>query len=198
MNTQKNTEEKIQEKIKKLQAEVGSYNAEVAKINDMKTLQDMEQELIKQMNENDEYLKTVKYKLSEGTVFDGKEYKKSVVAGMILTQLNKMEANWQMTLGYYNMYQIWKSVPDEVEFTTLDATLRTLQQLKFKGMDDWKSILIINEYFKFNHEAYTDDLVRAQVLSEKHNTIMDRMQLVAKESNIVDPDTVPQNDLQMN
>ena len=132
------------------------------------------------MDENDERVKTAVYKLQDAVVFNGKFYTKSALAKIINEQFDKLEINWQMTLGVFQLYDFWKNVGNEISYAVLDSTLRTLQQLKFKGYTDMRNILIINEFFKFNHEEYTMDLAKTTMLAEKHNALVDRLKLISK------------------
>lgn len=195
METQKEINEAVQELFKKMDSEINEYKKVIDGIDDVTELKEKEQELIKEMEKNDERLKSVRYKLPEMTQFEKSTYTKATVSKYIINQLKKMEVGWQLTLGYHILANIWKSMPSEVDYGTLDSTLRTLQQLKFKGPDDWKSILVINEYFKAVHSEYTSDLAIATALAEKHNAILNRMDLIAKKNSEVDPNEVVQQDM---
>jgi len=192
MEKQKEINETVQELFKQMDEEVKNYKEEIDKIDEVSGLEEKEQELIKEMDANDEYIKGIKYPLQESVQFGGRVYKKDEVAKYIVNQFKKLEINWQMTLGYHLLTEFWKSNPSDIKYGELDTTLRTLQQLKFKGPDDWKSILVINEYFKFNHEDYTKDLAKSMLLAEKHNIILDRMKLISKK---VDPNEVVQEEM---
>lgn len=178
--TNQTTTEKLQALYEQMREEIKEYSEMVSELNSVEELEEKEKELIKLMEENDEYIKSVKYKLQDAVVFNGKFYTKSAVSKFINEQFDKLEVNWQMSLGIFQLYDFWKNTPDEIPYGTLDSTLRTLQQLKFKGYQDMRNILIINEYFKFNHEEYTKDLAKTSLLAEKHNTLIDRLKLISK------------------
>lgn len=180
----KTTAEKLQEMYEQMRTEIKEYTEEVSKIDNVEGLEEKEQELIKLMDENDERIKNTSYKLQDAVIFGGKLYTKAAVSKFINEQFDKLEVNWQMTLGIFQLYDFWKKNQEEISYAILDSTLRTLQQLKFKGYQDMRNILIINEYFKFNHEEYTKDLAKTTLLAEKHNALIDRMKLISKN---VDP-----------
>ena len=182
MEENKSTELTLKEYIEGKQKEFDEYKAKVDAIETEFDLKEMEQELIKEMEVEDERLNNVEYVLGSDTIFDGKTYSKTTVCKLICEQLNKLEVNWSYTVGYFQMHKFWKSSPEAVNYKVLDSTLRSLQQLKFKGYEDWKSILVINEYFKENHEEYTKDMGVAMFLSQKHQAILDRLKLVSKNS----------------
>lgn len=178
--TTQTTAEKLQEMYKQMQSEIKEYVNEVNKLDSIEELEEKEKELFKLMDENDERVKTAVYKLQDAVVFNGKFYTKSALAKFINEQFDKLEINWQMTLGVFQLYDFWKNVGNEISYAVLDSTLRTLQQLKFKGYTDMRNILIINEFFKFNHEEYTMDLAKTTMLAEKHNALVDRLKLISK------------------
>ena len=185
--TTQTTAEKLQEMYKQMQSEIKEYVDEVNKLDSIEELEEKEKELFKLMDENDERVKNTVYKLQDAVVFNGKVYTKSALAKFINEQFDKLEINWQMTLGVFQLYDFWKNVGNEISYVgneisyaVLDSTLRTLQQLKFKGYTDMRNILIINEFFKFNHVEYTMDLAKTTMLAEKHNALVDRLKLISK------------------
>lgn len=196
MELNKTTEEKLQDYLQKLQADVDAYKEKVYAVETVAELEQMEEELMKEYDADQEHTKNARYKLNDKVVYEGKTYSKSAVSGMVLTQLNKIEVNWSLTLGYFQLYNFWKQNQDEVTYGQLDSTLRSLQQLKFKGYDDWKSILIINEYFKFNHDEYTRDMATSMAIMQKHNHILDRLKLI-QGGNVEDENNVAFIDAQI-
>ena len=99
----------------------------------------------------------------------------------IIYFINKNEVQWQYTLGLYQLCRFWKNTSNEViTYGQLDSTLRILEQQKFRGFDEWRNILLVNEYMKALHEDYTKDLAVQIALSQKHNSILERMDLIGK------------------
>lgn len=169
-----------QEYYDELQNQLDEFKKKLDDITDEEELKQLEADIIKEYEENDEHLKTVEYALQDGVKYDKKTYLKATVAKYICDMLNKLEIGWQMTLGMYQMYQLWQSVPEKLTYYELDSTLRTLDQLKFKGFQEWTKILVINEYFKYNHTEYSKDMAQMVFIANKHNAILDRIKLVTK------------------
>lgn len=166
--------ETAQEFAKRMQDEVDTYKETLESITDVETLNTMESELMVEMDAFDAYIKDVRYTLPTSCEFEGTKYSKSDVAGKIIYFISKFEQTWQYVLGLYELCRIWKNNPNEITFGVMDSTLRLLDQCKFKGMTEWKDILIINEFMKTNHEEYAKDTTKQIALGHKHNDLMTR------------------------
>lgn len=163
----------------RLQAELDNFKVELNKIKDMDQLTQMETECQVRLEEYDNYIKEVIYKLPASVTFDGKKYMRSKVASMIVNFLNKVEVKWDYTLGLYELSKIWRNEETKtLTFGQMDSTLRCLDQVMFKGFSEWSDILVINEYFKANHEEFSIDTATHIYLSQMHNAVLERIELV--------------------
>lgn len=179
--TKEQKQETALEQAKRLQAEVDAYKKEIEGINDVEALKEKEKEIIAEMDKFDEYIKSRTYPVPNGVDFEGEHYSRSEVSGEIIYFINKNEVQWQYTLGLYQLCRFWKNTSNEViTYGQLDSTLRILEQQKFRGFDEWRNILLVNEYMKALHEDYTKDLAVQIALSQKHNSILERMDLIGK------------------
>lgn len=179
--TKEQKQETALEQAKRLQAEVDAYKKEIEGINDVEVLKEKEKEIIAEMDKFDEYIKSRTYPVPNGVDFEGEHYSRSDVSGKIIYFINKNEVQWQYTLGLYQLCRFWKNTSNEViTYGQLDSTLRILEQQKFRGFDEWRNILLVNEYMKALHEDYTKDLAVQIALSQKHNSILERMDLIGK------------------
>ena len=179
--TKEQKQETALEQAKRLQAEVDAYKKEIEGINDVEVLKEKEKEIIAEMDKFDEYIKSRTYPVPNGVDFEGEHYSRSDVAGEIIYFINKNEVQWQYTIGLYQLCRFWKNTSNEViTYGQLDSTLRILEQQKFRGFDEWRNILLVNEYMKALHEDYTKDLAVQIALSQKHNSILERMDLIGK------------------
>lgn len=179
--TKEQKQETALEQAKRLQAEVDAYKKEIEGINDVEVLKEKEKEIIAEMDKFDEYIKSRTYPVPNGVDFEGEHYSRSEVSGEIIYFINKNEVQWQYTLGLYQLCRFWKNTSNEViTYGQLDSTLRILEQQKFRGFDEWRNILLVNEYMKALHEDYTKDLAVQIALSQKHNSILERMDLIGK------------------
>lgn len=154
-------------------------------------LHDAEALIIDELNKNDEYIKAREYELPKDGVFKIPEAEeeaikltKSKISDLILYFLNKFEVNYSMTLGLYQLYNFWKNsnTTEKVSYGMLDSTLRTLEQVKFKGYTEWRDILYINGYMQQMHDKYSRDLVYSIYLSQLHNAILDKLNPTPQEA----------------
>ena len=173
--------ETAMEQAQRLQKEVDAYKEYVDTIDDPKQLEEEEKKCIAELEEFDKYIKGVRYNIPAGVDFEGKHYSRSDVAGKILYFLGKNEVSWQYTLGLYQLCQFWKNTSEtQLTYGQLDSTLRLLEQPKFRGYEEWRDILLVNEYMKALHEDYTKDLAIQIAASQKHNAVLERIDLTSK------------------
>lgn len=172
-------EETAQQMAERLQKEVDAYKEQVSNAKTQEELDEMEKVILQELQEYDDYIKTVNYTLPTDTVFEGKTYSRSDVAGKIVYFIGKIEQTWQYVLGLYELCRLWKSVEQkEISFGALDSTLRLLDQCKFKGMTEWRDILIVNEYMKSLHEQYAKDTTLHIAIAQRHNEIIKQRDLI--------------------
>ena len=166
----------MEDATKQFDQELREYVELVNSIEDVETLNKMEQDVIKEQDDVNNYLHTVQYQLQDSVEFDGGNYKLSDIAKNIVYFINKRDVEWKYTLGLYQLVQFWKSNnPSVVDYGVYDSTLRILNQNTYKGYNEWRDILACNEFFKSAHESYSKDTSWLIFVSEKHNVILDRM-----------------------
>lgn len=181
MNTKNylwNEGETPQQFAERLQKQLDEYKT---KILDLKTKEELdEEEKIRQaeLEKYEKYLKETVYELSDGVEFDGTKYSKKEIESSILYFLNKLEVKWDFTLGLYELSKLWCNNVEQITYGQLDSTLRTLDQVQFKGRKEWKDILAINEYFKYNNEQFSVDTAGLIYLHQCHNAVMEQQDLV--------------------
>lgn len=169
------------EQAKRLEKEVEEYKSKIEQINDMEELKNEEKVIIAELDKFGEYIKTRVYPVPSEVIFEGKRYSRSDVSGKIIYFIGKNEVGWQYTHGLYQLCQFWKNTTEEnITYGQLDSTLRILEQQKFRGCEEWRDILMVNEYMKALHEDYTKDLALQIAGSQKHNAILERMDLIGK------------------
>ena len=148
-------------------------------LNDLTTLEACKAEegkLMNYMDEVDTRLNTVTYELPESIEFENKHYSRKDIISKIIYFLNKIEVKWEHTLGMYQLVALWKGDNfTEIPYRAYDSTLRCLNQVTFKGMQEWTDILAVNEYLSIAHNEYSLDTGMLIFYSECHNALMDRM-----------------------
>jgi hypothetical protein len=134
-------------------------------------LREIEQTIINEAEEYQKSLNTTMFALP------AKNYKN--VATSIHRLLDKQTVQWQYTLGLITMYEFWDEDhrPKEVNYPTLDGTLRTLGGLTFTGYREWKDVVTINEYFEPLRKQYVDVTNEVYLNAEKHNAVMDKLKI---------------------
>ena len=174
-----------------LGAELDAYVKQVNEIMDVDGLLALEQELMKEAQEYEEYLKTVVYKLPDDCEFKNQRYTRVQVAKFVVAALSRLEVEWQYTLGLDDLFDLWGN-KDFVEISqgAFDSTLRLLNQLKYKGRTDIREILVVNAYLSQCHNEYSLDTAWNILISEKHNAIMDRVKLIQRQQNVIDEQEV--------
>ena len=182
------TRDELNEKTRKemqdlLTQNLESYKISINEIDDVEELKKLEDELMKEHDSFQERIKEITYQLQDDVIFDGELYKKSVIAENIAYFLNKMEVEWSYTLGLYQLVKFWRCDEKEIPYEIYDSTLRILNQIKYKGYNEWRNILATNEYLSSCHAEYAKDTAYMIYLAQKHNTILDRMKLVSPVEN---------------
>lgn len=174
-----------------LDQEFNEYKAAVDTMNEIDEVIAAEEKLMEEAQEYDKYLDTVTYELPNGADYGGKHYSRNDIAKVIINSLNKLEVEWSNTLGLFELVELWKNkdlavIPNKA----YDSTLRVLNQVKFKGYEEWRDILATNVFLSGCHNAYQLDTGWNILISEKHNYLMSRAELVRKDNNIIDEQEV--------
>lgn len=173
--------------------ELKTYKEKIDAMMTTEELSKEEESLMKEAQEYDKYLDTVEYSLVDSVEFDGSNYSRNDLAKIILGAISKMEVEWAGTLGLYEMYNIWKNKDmSSIAYKVFDSTLRVLNQVKYKGPQEWKDMLAVNKFLAECHSEYTLDTNFNILLSKKHNCILERYELVQKKDGVVDESTVVQ------
>lgn len=135
---------------------------------------------IDKMNEFEEYIKTVKYKLPDSIIFDNTEFPKTEIAKRIRAILDNTEIQFSFTLGYYEVYKFWKIPTKNIKHKILEATLNVLGGInKYKGFKEWESILIVDSYFKpFYDTDYQKNNLDGLMYASLHNAVLDELKLL--------------------
>ena len=195
--TRKDLEGKTYEEVSGLfDQELNAYVEEINKIESIDELTAKENELMPQMDETKKYIDTVEYDLPEAVTFDGERLTKNDIARLIVYFLNKLEVEWSATLGCWELSKMWRNKDfTKISYGAFDSTLRSLNTVKFKGFNEWRNILAVNEYMRQNHDEYTKDTALILLDHKKHEAILDRMQQLQaldKELNGVEPGYEPE------
>lgn len=144
-----------------------------AKLKDLSAedLRKLEQEKIKEAEENDEYTSKLEFDIPSDNYFD--------VANAIRMILNKKTVEWRFTFGMMSMYDFWN--PQEraakISYPMLDSTLRTLGEMQFTGYDEWVAVVIINKYFEKLRQAYVDATEKIYDIAAEHSAIVDELKI---------------------
>ena len=146
------------------------YVAKIAKMN-KEQLEKEEQKVVKEADKINDEVVAKKFKLQpEG-------YKEAAEA--IQFFLDKQEIDQSLLGGLITMYEFWDptKVQKEVDFPTLDSSLRYIGGLRFKGYVEWKKAVKIIEYFKYLYDEYGEVTEKIYDIAERHSAILDKLKL---------------------
>ena len=170
---------KYEEMMAAMEADLVMYTEQIAGFTTIDECNAEELRIMELMKAHEANLDTVMYSLPKEVIYEGKRYSKKDVSAKIIYCLNKMEVKWSYTLGLKQLVDMWKSEDfKEINYRVYDTTLRTLDQISYKGYSEWNDILIINEYLSGCHNDYSLDTGMLVYLSEMHNLVMNRMKAI--------------------
>ena len=168
-----------------MQADLVVYGETVAAFTTVDECTAEEQVLMGSMDEVQKLLDTVEYELPASCEYVGKKYSKKEIVGKIVYLLNKLEVKWEQTLGLFQLVTLWKSDDfKKIPYRVYDSTLRCLNTVTFKGLQEWTDILVVNEYLSKCHNEYSLDTGMLLYFSECHNIVMNRMKELDPETNV--------------
>lgn len=182
----KKLDEAMPEKIK-TQAEI--YDEELAKLKEDleketdtdKLSKDLEA-LNTEIEDFEKELSEKIYELPDQTNFKGTVYKRNKVYEFIADLLANNEVAWQAVLTMYEFVGWWKQASKDnlkgVPYQYYDTTLRFLGQIKYKGFENYKKILVINSLFGAMHDEYALDLSKYYFLHGKYDAIATRIDAI--------------------
>lgn len=168
-----------------MEAELVTYNETVNGFTTIEECVAEEQILMASMDEVQAHLNAVTYELPSHVEYGGKKHSKKDIAAKVVYFLNKLEVKWEQTLGLYELVTMWKREDFErIPYHVYDSTLRCLNQVTFKGYQEWTDILTINTYMGGPHNEYSLDTGMLLFFSECHNAVMNRMKALDPTSDV--------------
>ena len=103
---------------------------------------------------------------------------RKTIGKYICELLEKVDCEYQYTLGYYQLYMWWKDPKSKINYNSLNSTLQVLgANMRFRGPHQWEMILSINEYFKPVHNAYIIDNMMIHLYGAAHSKLLDQMKV---------------------
>lgn len=167
-----------------LEENLNEYGEELKKLK-KKDLEKEEENLIKIQEDFDIVIGETEYELPDTSEYRGYTTSRKDLAAKIIYFLNKLECNWQTSLGVYEAITLWKNigktipegsglrpVTETISYATYDSTIRILGSMRFKGETELRDILIINHFLTTAEQAYLRDTIYIQYLAGKHNAVM--------------------------
>ena len=154
-----------------LEENLNEYGEELKKLK-KKDLEKEEENLIKIQEDFDIVIGETEYELPDTSEYRGYTTSRKDLAAKIIYFLNKLECNWQTSLGVYEAITLWKSIGKTISYATYDSTIRILGSMRFKGETELRDILIINHFLTTAEQAYLRDTIYIQYLAGKHNAVM--------------------------
>jgi len=179
MDAKEFVEKSVEETQEILQKRLDDEKAKIKGITDLEELKAYELEIDKEQEEYDKYLREREYEIPQDPIiFSGKTYSVGDIATKITYHLNRIEQSFEYVMGLLGLVNIWKTRPiKKISFGAYDSTLRLLNQLKYRGAQEWTEILAINEFLKQVRDDYTKDLAIFQTLAEIRNIASQEIEL---------------------
>lgn len=169
---------KYEEIVDVLQKRVEEFTEKVNAEKDIEILKKIEFEIDQEQEAFDTYLREAKYPLPQEPVeFEGKKYSVLDITKKIIYFLNRHEQQFQYCLGLHGVVLFWKTAKDEIAYGIFDSTLHLLEQLKYKGDNEWVDILVVNNYLVGASEGYKRDRTCFEALAQMRNAVVSRIQL---------------------
>lgn len=115
-----------------------------------------------------------------------KNYKEAAEA--IRMALDTMTVQWQYALVLKALYDFFdpEKKAAEIEYPMLDSLLRQLTNANLQGHEQWGAVIVISDYFEPIREAYAEAAAEIYVDAEKHNCIVNQLQLFKAQGEVVD------------
>lgn len=154
-----------------LEENLNEYGEELKNLK-KKDLEKEEENLIKIQEDFDIVIGETEYELPDTSEYRGYTTSRKDLAAKIIYFLNKLECNWQTSLGVYEAIALWKNIGKTISYATYDSTIRILGSMRFKGETELRDILIINHFLTSAEQAYLRDTIYIQYLAGKHNAVM--------------------------
>lgn len=139
-------------------------------------LKQLEQDVIKEADKVNKEVQETKFTLPENNYHE--------TACAIRDLLCKVSVQWQYAQAMVDMFDFWNpdEKPESVVYGLLDATLRQLGQMEFKGIGEWRDVTTVNAYFEPIKEQYIEVSTKIFDVADKHNTILEKMDAMEKMS----------------
>ena len=154
-----------------LEENLNEYGEELKKLK-KKDLEKEEENLIKIQEDFDIVIGETEYELPDTSEYRGYTTSRKDLAAKIIYFLNKLECNWQTSLGVYEAIALWKNIGKTISYATYDSPIRILGSMRFKGETELRDILIINHFLTSAEQTYLRDTIYIQYLAGKHNAVM--------------------------
>lgn len=167
-----------------LEENLNEYGEELKKLK-KKDLEKEEENLIKIQEDFDIVIGETEYELPDTSEYRGYTTSQKDLAAKIIYFLNKLECNWQTSLGVYEAIALWKSIGKTISYATYDSTIRILGSMRFKGETELRDILIINHFLTSAEQAYLRDTIYIQYLAGKHNAVMQALNPQPEETEVI-------------
>ena len=143
-------------------------------------LEKLEQEVIAEADKHTEARNNKKFTLPS------KNYKEA--AESIRMSLDTISVQWQYAMVLKALYDFFdpEKKPADILYPMLDSLLRQLTNANLKGHEQWSAVVTISEYFEPIREEYAETAAEIYVDAEKHNVIVNQLQLFQAKGEVQD------------
>jgi hypothetical protein len=150
-------DETVEQYRQRLQEIVDAYEKTVAEANDITEMEKDYREIQMRKTEMQERLKASSYNVSESAEYNGTNVTRKEVGEKIVLFVTKEPVGFPEIPTMKLIVDYWENPTDTIPFPVYDATVRTLDNVKYRGMMEWDGIMMVSAFFGTMSEPYSID-----------------------------------------
>lgn len=139
----------------RLQNIVDEYEKDIASATDLVEMEKDFNDIRKRRVEVVEMLKKTELHVSESVEFNGKTYTRKDVGDKIVFFITKDPVGFPEIQTMMSIKDYWSNPTDSIPFMVYDATVKALDNTKYRGVVEWEGIMMVSAFFKTMSEPYS-------------------------------------------
>lgn len=150
-------DETVEQYRQRLQEIVDNYEKSVESSNDIAEMEKDYNEIQMRKRELQEQLKMSSYKVSESVEYNGNTVSRKEVGEKIVLFVTKEPVGFPEIQTMKKIVEYWENPSETIQYSVYDATVRTLDNVKYRGVMEWDGILMVSAFFGTMSEPYSVD-----------------------------------------
>lgn len=173
-------EETAEQLRSRLQKDVDEYELYAEKAFDTEEMGKDYDEIKMRSTEYAESLKLVNYKVPEKISYDGKDCTRKEVGDKIVFFMTKESVHFNEIPTLKSIVEYWREPKDEIPFALYDKTVKTLNNMTYRGIPEWDGILMVSAFFSAMSEGYTKANIILSYWNAKASVLENRAKEIGK------------------